>query len=158
VNRTLVFINKSFEGIIPDGKMEKTIELELQNLYNIVGKKIENGELKEALEDSFYFIRSSNKYFDDQKPWIQIKEDIQGCKNTLYICTQIIANLSNLLSPFLPFACDRIRDFLNITEPNWNYIKIPNCTRINEVQILFERIDKKKIEQEVQNLDRSIHE
>lgn len=152
VNRTLVFINKSFEGKVPRGTIEDRIKEEQERLYEAVGEKIEQGNLKNALEDIFAVVRNANKYFDDEKPWLQIKDNISACEITLYNCVQIIANLSNLLWPFIPFCCDKIKGFLKITKPSWSYIELTSGTEIEEPQVLFQRIDKKKIEEEVEKL------
>jgi methionyl-tRNA synthetase len=157
VNRSLVFINKSFEGKVPKGTVEEKLKTELEALYISCGKKIEDGNFKSALEDIFSFVRSANKYFDDEKPWIQVKDNLEDCSNTLYNCVVIIANLSNLLTPFIPFSCDKIRDFLYIEKAKWSYIEIEAGTGIKEPQVLFERIDKKKIDEEVERLHKSTY-
>lgn len=156
VNRTLVFINKSFDGKVPAGVVDEKINEKLPVIYNLVGRKIEHGELRDALEEVFAFIRRANKYFDVEKPWIQVKEDMNKCKDTLYSCVQIIANLSNLLYPFTPFASEKIKKFLNINENCWSKVIVPKGTRVNDIEILFERIDKKRIEEEIERLEQDV--
>jgi methionyl-tRNA synthetase len=155
VNRTLKFIEKSFESKIPDGKINGEIKSKLIKLYDKVGKRIEKGELKASLEELFDFIREANKLFDLHKPWLTIKEDINECENTLYTCVQIIANLSNLLTPFLPFSAQQIRGFLNLNEASWNYIETSTDT-IENITVLYERIDLINIEKEREKL--GLHE
>jgi methionyl-tRNA synthetase len=155
VNRTLVFISKSFSLKVPQGRINDNIKTELEFLYDEVGNKIEEGNFKMALEDIFSFVRSSNKYFDDEKPWIQINDNIEACGNTIYTCVQIIANLSNLLVPFIPFSCYKINDFLNSDKPKWEYVEIEVGRQLKESQILFQRIDKKRIDEEVNRLLKS---
>ncbi|MGV2787662.1 class I tRNA ligase family protein, partial [Clostridium perfringens] len=104
VNRTLVFVNKSFEGKVPEGSISEEWQSRVEALYCESGALIEGGRLKEALESIFSVVRMANKYFDEQKPWIQVKEDREACGTTLYTCVQIIANLANLLQPFIPFS------------------------------------------------------
>jgi methionyl-tRNA synthetase len=157
VNRTLVFINKSFEGKLPKGKVEEKLKFEIETLYLNVGKKIEEGNFKNALEDVFSFVRSANKYFDDEKPWIQVKENLEACSNTLYNCVIIIANLSNLLEPFIPATCEKIRDFLSIDKAQWKYVELEVGRSIKEPQVLFQRIDKIKIDEEVEKLHKSAY-
>lgn len=118
------------------------------DLYVEVGDKIEAGEFKDALEDIFIFIKKVNKFFDDEKPWITVEKDKNKCIETLYTCVQIIANLSNLLEPFIPYSCDKIKGFLGIEERTWSFIEIKN-PKIGDLEILFERIDKKKAVEEV---------
>jgi methionyl-tRNA synthetase len=152
INRSLVFIQKSFNGIVPNGKCNSDINKTLHRLYIIVGDFIECGNLKDAIETIFSFIRSANKYFDEEQPWITVKGNVERCKDTLYTCVQIIANLSVLLQPFLPNSSSDIHKTLKITKLEWVYIEVPTELKIDEVRILFERIDKKKIEEEIQKL------
>lgn len=152
VNRSLVFIEKSFEGIVPEGKCAPDISKNLQRLYITVGELLEQGNFKDAMEDIFSFIRSANKYFDEEQPWITVKDNTEKCKETLYTCLQIIGNLSVLLQPFLPISSSEIQKILKISTIEWEYVEIPTGLKIDKVRILFERIDKKKIEEEIEKL------
>lgn len=57
-------------------------------------------------------------------------------------------NLSNLLEPFIPNTCEKIRKSLKIEEPIWSYTE-QNNIKIDEIDILFNRIDKKRAIEEV---------
>lgn len=153
VNRTLAFIFKAFDGRVPEGILSKEWSSTLVQLYEQTGTCIEAGHLKEALELVFATIRQANKYFDEQKPWEQIKEDRVACGNTLYGCVQIIANLANLLQPFIPFSCDRIRTFLSLGQPEWTLMIVPAARELADVSLLFQRIDVKRIEEEVTRMN-----
>ena len=148
VNRVLAFVNKNFDGHVPEGSIDKKFKDEMFNVYCNVGDNIEEGNFKKSLEYIFSLIKKANKYFDDEKPWINIKKDKKKCAESMYICIQIIANLSNLMEPFIPFACEKIRSFLGIKNPVWMPIEIKEG-KINNLEILFERIDKKIIEEEI---------
>ena len=152
VNRSLAFINKYFQGKVPKGSIQEDIKNNILFLYESAGRSIEAGQFKNALEDIFHLARYANKYFDEQQPWLQIKENEEKCGNTLYNCIQIIANLSNLLTPFIPFSCEKLRGFLALDIAKWGYIEIVEGTFIKEPQLLFQRIDKKIIDEEVQKL------
>ncbi|GIP34177.1 methionine--tRNA ligase [Paenibacillus sp. J2TS4] len=152
VNRSLKFIVNSLDGRIPSGRMDERIKSELLNLYSQTGRRIETGKLKEALEGVFAFIRGANKFFDERKPWVQLTEDYESCAATLYTCSQIIVNLANLLEPFLPFACQRIRSFLAIPQPEWQYTELRPSTPVHKVEHLFTRIDVSVIAEELGRL------
>ncbi|MBP1989149.1 methionine--tRNA ligase [Paenibacillus eucommiae] len=152
VNRNLMFIVKSFEGAVPESQMDESIKEQILELYDQAGELIEAGKFKAALEAIFTFIRSSNKFFDERKPWAQWKENPEACKATLYTCVQIIANLSNLLEPFLPFACNKIRTFLAISQPAWSYSEVKPGQSLQAPEILFERIDISRIQEEESKL------
>lgn len=98
-------------------------------------------------------VRMTNKFFDDEKPWITVKDNREKCTQSIYTCIQFIANLSNLIEPFMPFAAQKIRNFLDIKNAVWMPIEIKSG-KINNVEILFERIDKKRIDEEK---DRLLH-
>jgi methionyl-tRNA synthetase len=120
----------------------------LPQLYSNVGELIESGNFKDGLDTIFTFIRTANKYFDEEQPWVTIKTDIERCKETLNTCVQIIANLAILLEPFLPFSSARVRGIIGIEKTAWQYIRIPAGQSLGPVEILFERIDKKVIQEE----------
>lgn len=151
VNRVLVFINKNFNGQIPTGTMNDNLKTKIFNTYCEVGDKIEEGKFKSALENVVSIVKMANKFFDDEKPWITIEKDRKKCSQSMYICIQLIANISNLMEPFMPFSSEKIRSFLGIKSPTWMPIEAKNG-KINNVGILFERIDKKRIEEEVTRL------
>ena len=121
------------------------------NIYCNVGDKIEDGRFKEALECIISLVKSINKYFDDEKPWVTIKNNREKCAQSMYMCIQYIGNLSNLIEPFMPFAAEKIRAFLGIKEPMWMPIEIKEG-KINNLEILFERLDKSIIDEEVSRL------
>lgn len=151
VNRTLKFIEKSYGGIVPQADINKGIKDTVEGLYHEVGQKIEDGHFKEAIETLFNFIRQANKYFDEEKPWVQIKEDEVACERTMATCTYIIANLSQLLSPFLPFSSEEVQGMLKLRKPEWKEIEIGRLT-LTRVKPLFERIDAGQIDTEVERL------
>lgn len=152
VNRTLVFVQKYFNGVIPAGTCDPGILERTQLAFHEVGKHIEEGSFRDALEGAFSLVRFGNKYFDEQKPWITVKEAPEKCKESIYQCLQIIANLSVLLSPFIPFSCDKILKALQIKCTGWQPVTLKGENALGELGILFERLDKKLVEEELANL------
>ncbi|MFK7693619.1 methionine--tRNA ligase [Paenibacillus sp. HJGM_3] len=152
VNRNLKFLEKSFGSQVPEGRTDERIWQALADLYAEVGVLIEAGKLKEALERLFAFVRSANKYFDERQPWAKLHEDPAHCRDTLYTCVQIIANLAQLLEPFLPFACAKIRTYLGIAAPCWGFAEVSSGTPLAPSAPLFERLDVSRIEEEAARL------
>ncbi|WP_445326915.1 methionine--tRNA ligase [Solibacillus sp. FSL R7-0682] len=148
VNRNLKFIEKSFAGQVPQVAINAKMEKLVQQQYELVGEFIEQGNSKPALESIFELIRASNRYFDDEKPWITINEQPEKCEETLATCVFVIQNLAQLLQPFLPFACAEIQQMLDTSLDTWTVkTKLPQA--INNIQPLYERIDVKRIEEEL---------
>lgn len=158
VNRSLVFIQKFFDGKVPDSSpaaldaQSTELLLSFHSLYHSAGEHIEQGCFKAALESIFTCIRRANKYFDEQQPWITVKNDLPKCKATLNTCVQVIANLSMLLDPFLPFSSKKLRETLSLGGSSWQPVTVPSDTALGNVEILFERLDKKVIKEEQDRL------
>lgn len=152
VNRTLKFIQKSFDGVIPDKVINSAIQDKVNDLYGEVGRNIENTSFKQGLEKVFELVRFSNKYFDEQQPWKQIHEDKESCKQTLANCVYLIGNLANILTPFLPFSSEKVNKMLNTLETSWNSFLVQPQT-LSNVEPLFERIDPSRIEEELERLN-----
>ena len=151
VNRTLIFITKYLDGRVPDGSLEKGLEEEIDRLYEKIGKKVEGGRLKEAIDDIFAFVRFSNKYFDLGKPWITRNTSLRDCQDTLYNCVQLIVNLAVLLKPFLPFSSEKVLGWF-LLDSSWKRKTVPTGFVIPETEILFRRIDRERIGKEEEKL------
>src|SRR5699024_2833077 len=68
VNRTLKF--KGLEEL-PAGKLDETMKAKIEETYKLVGENIEKLEFKEASNIAMELVETANKFYDDQKPWIQ---------------------------------------------------------------------------------------
>ena len=141
VNRTLRF--KGLEEI-PLGVMDTQMIEEINETYKMVFEYIENLEFKKACSKIVELIEIGNKYYDERKPWIQKKENIEEFNNTIYTCTNVIANLSNLIEPIMPQTSNKLREYLKIEKPSWKQIQIKERIPLDNIEILFERIDINK--------------
>lgn len=136
---------------MPKGSISAELKDKVEGLYKSVGEAIEQTTFKMALETIFEAVRFANKYFDERQPWKQREDDPVSCEETIYNCVYLIANFANLLEPFLPFSSERVRNTLSIVNRNWEpQHTLPN--KIDSVQPLFERIDVKQIECELEKL------
>lgn len=152
VNRTLIFVKKYFDNTIPMGKIEVATKNNINKLYIRVGEYIEKGNLKMAIEEIFEFIRSVNKYFDENAPWITVDSDKESCSSTIYNCLYSIINIANLLNPFLPESSHKIKEWLSVDCNEWRAIELKEWSKIGEFEILFQRLDKKIIQEETNSL------
>ncbi|HOQ75069.1 MAG TPA: methionine--tRNA ligase [Thermoclostridium sp.] len=153
VNRTLVFIKKNYESSIPPGALADQTAAAIEEAFRLCGKHIEEGSFRDALQAAFSLVRFANKYFDDKKPWITIHETPVDCANTIFNLVQTIACLSVLLEPFVPFSCESARNMLGgIGKCRWEPVFIEPGRRLNEPVLLFQRLDKKAADEEVQRL------
>jgi len=137
VNRTLRF--KGLD-VIEKGNLDVQVKEQIEKAYKETEIAIENLEFKTATDGIMELVEYANKYYDERQPWVQKKEDIEGFKDTIYTCSVIIANLSNLFEPFMPKACEKIRKYLKIENPTWNVIQINDDIELKDIEPLFNRI------------------
>ena len=121
--------------------MDNEITYIIVNKYDIISKYIEKLEFRKACAEIIDLIEIGNKYYDERKPWIDYNENIEEFNNTIYTCTNIIANLSNMLEPLIPEKTERIRKYLKLDKAKWEIITIDKEIDVsNSMEILFERI------------------
>lgn len=140
VNRNLAFLVKKFDGIIPNGFVDETVKNLILKTYDVVGTLIEKGKLKSAISTVQDLVQFANKYYDDNKPWISVKENIENFNNVTFTCLELIINIANLYEPFIPESSQKIFNFFKKHNCDWNYISIEPLTILNNVTILFDRI------------------
>lgn len=141
VNRNLSFINKKFEGLIREAEIDSSIIDLTKKTFSDVGNLIERGEIKAALNGVIEYLSVANKYYDEKQPWIQVKENIDEFNKTTYTCIYMINNISNLICPFMPDASLKIKEMLNLEKYKWEESSISGDIKINNIQLLFERIE-----------------
>ncbi len=160
VNRTLVLTHKYFQGICPEAivftEEDKDVLGQIEEIRERVKKSIESFRIREALVEAMGLARLGNKYLAENEPWKLIREDESRVGTILNISLQITANLSILLDSFLPHSMEKIRSFLNIQPQVWDAIGnislIPSGHVINKPALLFEKIEDKEVEFQVNKL------
>ena len=137
INRTL-----KFKGLtnIPDGNMNEDIKKLLEKTYKDITFYIEKMEFREVSNIIINLLDRVNKYYDEETPWISFKEDINKFNDTIYTCSTIIANISNYIEPIMPSTAEKIRSYLNIDEPSWNYIEAKKDLELKDIEALFNRL------------------
>ena len=141
VNRNLSFINKKFDGLITEGVISEDIKDLTKEVFNEVGSCIENGEFKSAITKIIDYVSYGNKYYDDNTPWVKVKESVDEFNNITYTCVYMMANISNLIAPFMPLASKKIKKMLSLEEYKWEPVDISGNIKLNDLELLYNKID-----------------
>jgi methionyl-tRNA synthetase len=160
VNRTLVLTQKYFGGKVPDitelAPYDKETLEEISRIKSKVEYSLENYRFREALKEAMDLARLGNKYLADTEPWKVIKSNENRVKTIINISLQIMANLTILLEPFLPFTSEKLRSFINFTALDWEFIGRNDLLtvghQINPSSLLFEKIEDEVIEKQINKL------
>ncbi|MCH8904736.1 MAG: methionine--tRNA ligase [Bacteroidetes bacterium] len=162
INRTLVLCQKYFEGKVPS-RMDSNDDLakEISGFGKKVGDHIEHYHFRDALNEMMNLARLGNKYLTDKEPWKLIKESEEQTGHVLNVCLQIAANLAILIRPLLPGTSDKIGQILNFSleKLSWKDIGSVDIVeagqKINEPELLFQKVENDVIEAQIAKLDRS---
>jgi len=149
VHRTLTFVQRNFDGRVPEvGRREAIDEEHLSRIREHASRVTDHLEafrFRAALGDILALARASNVYLDRKAPWRQRTEDPAGCATTLNVCLQTVRALATLSAPFLPFSAVRSAAMLGLAAPPLPWIsateELPAGHRLGEPQPLFPRIE-----------------
>jgi methionyl-tRNA synthetase len=161
VNRAVVLTHKYFEGKVPARNALQPIDDEVIAAVKAIPAKLEGSldqfKFREALANMMELARIGNKYLAETEPWKLIKTDQRRVETILNIALQISANLSILCEPFLPFTAKRLLRILNTSTKDWSdagSIDLLSAEhQMNEAELLFEKIEDKTVEQQVNKLE-----
>jgi methionyl-tRNA synthetase len=153
VNRTVVFLNNNFEAVVPKTKIEPDDEkffIEQKEVIREVEELLEKVKIKEALHKIMHFGKNANKYFQDNKPWVLVKEDAPRAATVLNILIHQIKDIAVLLDPYLPKTSEKIFAQLNIEKRKWGdlgELSIESGHHVGKAQILFKKLEDKEIKE-----------
>jgi methionyl-tRNA synthetase len=161
VNRALVLTQKYFEGKVP--KRSDLFDYDLEVLKKIdqiplnTEKALDQFKFREALSHYIELARTGNKYLADTEPWKLIKDNEGRVGTILNLSLQIVTKLATFGEPFLPFSSTKILDMLNIDPVGWENAKeeiiIKEGHQLNKPYLLFEKIEDKIVEMQIQKLE-----
>lgn len=159
VNRVIVLTNKYFDGQTPTVDVDLSEKLaEVRRLTQELTRELEAFSFKQAAHLFMEISSWGNTYLQDVSPWKIWKDepDSAEVKKCLFICLQIVALLSLVSEPFIPFTAPRIRKLLNLPDlQNGDLEKaieainqgnplIPAGHKVGEPEILFAKINDRK--------------
>jgi len=160
VNRTLVLTEKYFEGRVPPQgtltDLDKATLEEMRQIPERISESLGHFRFRESLAGMMNLARTGNKYLTESEPWKVFAIDPERVGTVLNISLQICAQLSIVAQPFLPFTAQKIRKMLNLPEYKWDDATLLNWLsaehQLNKAELLFEKIDDKTIEVQIQKL------
>jgi len=159
INRVLTFVHSRFNGVVPEGQLKDDVLESINKAFSDTSRYLEKTQFIKAIESILELGKFANKYFNDSEPWMKIKEDTDEAGDIIYNSIQIVNALRILLKPFTPFAMERLKGYLNISneyDPNlelektggvgeylnkWTFDRIEKGQRLNKSEVLFEKLE-----------------
>lgn len=161
VNRAVVLTHKYYDGKVPEKASLFDIDKEVLKAMGEapakVGDAISRYRFREALAEMMELARMGNKYLADTEPWKVIKTDEARVGTILNIALQLIANLSIVAEPFIPFSAEKLQKLLQLEKLNWSsagkddLVKVGD--QIEKPFLLFEKLEDSTIAAQVEKLE-----
>jgi len=155
VYRTTSFVYRFMNGLAPNPKkpLPKYAQ-EFVKEWKAIVTKIDNAlakiELKRALRGVMELSKLGNRFFQEHQPWKGIKENPDEANTTIYLLINLVKDLAILVAPYLPATSCGIQEQLRISGLSWAslcQLSIEPGHTISKPKILFEKIDKAKVEE-----------
>ncbi|MCC3158881.1 methionine--tRNA ligase [Hymenobacter sp. 15J16-1T3B] len=160
VNRAVVLTHKFFGGQVPAAgeltAQDQEVYAQLAEFPQRIGELIENYRFRDALNELMNLTRLGNKYLADTEPWKLIKTDEARTGTVLHVALQLAASLVTLIEPFLPTASANLSKMLGLPKGGWadagRSDALPAGQQLGEAFLLFDKIEDKTVEAQVQKL------
>jgi len=167
INRVFVLTHKYYDGFVPTpgefSAIDEDVLAALKAFPTTIGNAIERYRFREASQELMNLARLGNKYLADEEPWKVIKVDEERVKTIMFVALQIVAGLTVVSEPFLPFTATKLKNLLNIVfckkdkGISWadvaekDILLQPNH-QISQGELLFSKIEDSTIEAQLEKL------
>lgn len=153
VNRTIVMVNKYFDGVVRKTDTEysekKWLIEENDKLLANYFDTFEELQFSKNLENIWIIISNTNKFIDLTEPWVLIKseENKKLLEDVLYTLINEIDKISTLINPYMPKTADEIKGQIGSKNSKLfeDFKILPDEYVVTKnPQILFARLEKEK--------------
>lgn len=157
VNRTLLFVNKYYEGKIPDAPVDEELWTKVRALEAKITENLEWANLRDAFHQIFEISDIANKAFQDGEPWKTRTENPEAAAKLIHNLCYVIKDLMIMAHPYIPQYAEQILSYLGkqISEPcygeapvagglNWSDLgKTEGLDKVGETAVFFTPLDQK---------------
>lgn len=152
-NRVFAFAGKNFDGKIAHPQLSASAQALLDEAFTVfrqINAGYQDYQVKANTRLVMDIARLGNRFFDERKPWAEIKTDPETVKETLWTCLTLLRLVSVALFPILPSAMDRLRGMMGL-EPlaKWEQPDLGADYTLRDTKPLFAKLDDAQIEAEI---------
>jgi methionyl-tRNA synthetase len=159
VHRTLTFLNKHWDGVVPEagegGEAEATVRQALADAVREVDEAMEDCQFQKAVRAQRAAWAAANVYFDQKQPWQEVKVDKEAAALTLGTCVHLCRSFAILGAPFVPFTGRQLFANLGLEdspeEQPWSAIEDWSCLaghKVAEKPVpLFKKIEDARVKE-----------
>ncbi|MCP4300964.1 MAG: methionine--tRNA ligase [Gammaproteobacteria bacterium] len=152
-SRCAGFISKRFDGELADRLPDEALFAEFAAASETIAAHYEGREYSKAMRLIMALADQANRYIDDEKPWVMIKDE-GHLDEVQLVCTQglnMFRSLMIYLSPVIPAVAEDARTFLNEDRWRWQDASSPllNAT-LPKFKPLLTRVEPEQVQRMVE--------
>ena len=152
-SRCAGFIGKRFDGKLSERLADAALFDEFATASESIAAHYESREYSKAMRVIMGLADKANRYIDDNKPWVMIKDE-ERLDDVQLVCTQglnMFRSLMIYLAPVIPAVAGGARDFLGEDEWRWPEAEKPLLgATINAFTPLLRRVEPEQVERMVE--------
>ena len=158
VNRTLLFVNKYYEGKIPDAPVDGELWTKVKELEKKATDYLEWAELKDAFKTMFEISDICNKKFQAAEPWKARIENPALAESLIHNLCYVIKDLMIMMNPYMPQYTQKIMSYFgkSIQETKIGMEKkegytwadlgvMEGLTNVGPTEVYFKPLDQKSM-------------
>lgn len=151
VNRVISLTHKFFEGKKPS-KSESKLIGDAEKLLGEYKELMKKSKLRDGLEKANEISSLGNKYVQENEPWTLAKTDLEKAGEIIANCIDLCKILALVYYPYLPESSEKVWKTLTGKEIkgktfNDALIDLPTGTKIDQIGVLFQKLDKEQIDE-----------
>ena len=156
VNRTLLFVNKYYEGKIPEAPVDEELWAQVKELENKATEYLEWAELKDAFRTMFEISDICNKKFQATEPWKARTENPAVADSLIHNLCYVIKDLMIMMNPYMPQYTQKIMSYFGKTieekkvgmetKPGYTWADLgvtEGLTTVGPTEVFFKPLDQK---------------
>ena len=156
VNRTLLFVNKYYEGKIPEAPVDEELWSQVKELEKKATEYLEWAELKDAFRTMFEISDICNKKFQATEPWKARTENPAVADSLIHNLCYVIKDLMIMMNPYMPQYTQKIMSYFGKTieekkvgmetKPGYTWADLgvtEGLTTVGPTEVFFKPLDQK---------------
>jgi methionyl-tRNA synthetase len=142
VNRTLIFINKFYDGRVPEADDDSEMIDKIREFEAEITEHFEKAQLRDALRKIFFLSSFGNKAFQEGEPWRTRNSDPAAAASLIKHLVYLVRDLAIMIEPYIPDTSAKIASFLGNPDMGWDRLgNFEGIDKFGESEILFKKLE-----------------
>jgi methionyl-tRNA synthetase len=152
-SRCAGFISKRFDGELAGELDDPALYAKFADASEVIARHFERREYSKAIRTVMTLADTANRYIDEKKPWVMIRDEAQAAEVQL-VCTQglnMFRALMVYLTPVIPSIATNVQALFNEEPWHWSAAAEPLLGhRINKFKPLMTRVEQAQVDKMIE--------